>query len=208
MHGVPGGPELEEGGAAARPRPLDGGGARRVDRAHVHAVHRLGGEAEPLCPPGEVAPQHLPDRGGDGVSVVLAREDHRQMEDHGEVERFEQHPLVHGPVAEERDRDPILPPDLERERRAAGHGSAGPHDAVRSVDAEIEVRDVHGAAASAVVAALPAEQLREHPVRGAALGENMAVPAVGARNHVVRAKGGADPDRDPPPPRCIRGPDR
>ena len=34
-----------------------------------------------------------------------------KAEDDGEVERLEQHPLVHGPVAEERDRDPILSPD-------------------------------------------------------------------------------------------------
>ena len=79
---------------------------------------------------------------------------------------------------------------------AAGHRSAGAHDAVRAVDPEREVRDVHGAAAPAVVAGLATEQLCEHAPGLSALGEDVSMPSVGAGDDVGVAQCRAHPDRD------------
>ena len=60
----------------------------------------------------------------------------------------------------------------------------------------VRVSDVHRAALAAAVAGGLAEELGEHAVDGRALGQAVAVPAVGAGDVVVPAQGFADADGD------------
>ena len=67
--------------------------------------------------------------------------------------------------------------------------------AVRAQDALVPVRDVHGAALALAIARLTAEKLRHHEVKVAALGYDVAVAAVRARDKVVVAQAFADGGR-------------
>ncbi len=83
-----------------------------------------------------------------------------------------------------------------RERRAGGNAAARGDDSVRTEHAEREVRDVHRAApTTAHAGGLPVE-LRHQPVEADALGDRVAVPAVGRRDVVVATQRSAHAGRD------------
>ena len=71
-------------------------------------------------------------------------------------------------------------PRTGRERRAGRDAHAAADDAVRAEDAGVDVGDVHRAALALAVAGRLAEQLGHHQRRVAALGDAVAVAAVGA----------------------------
>ena len=98
-------------------------------------------------------------------------------------------------VAEERDRHAAVGAELGGGRGAHGDRQAGGDDAVGAEDPEVGVGDVHRAAAPAVRALVLAHQLGEHPERVEALGQAVAVAAVGRRDDVGRAQRPARPDR-------------
>ena len=75
--------------------------------------------------------------------------------------------------------------DLQRLRGAGGDRDAGGHHAVRAEHADREVGDVHRAALALVVAGGAAEQLAHHRRRIGALGQRVAVAAVGGGEQVV-----------------------
>src|SRR3989442_9053321 len=83
---------------------------------------------------------------------------------------------------------------LRRERGPGRDTGRATHDGVGAEVAGLGIRDVHGAALAPAVARLLAQQLREHPVDRGALGQAVAVAAVGAGDEVVPAQGLADPD--------------
>ena len=123
-------------------------------------------------------------RGELGVAVVLAEEDHRQLPDGGEVQRLVEGALRRRAVAEEGHRHAAVGPQLRRRRRPHRDRQARGHDAVGAEDPELRVGDVHGAAAAAVGALVLAHQLGEHPGRVQALGQAVAVAAVGRGDDV------------------------
>ena len=133
-------------------------------------------------------------RGELGVAVVLAEEDHRQLPDGGEVQGFVEGALRHRPVTEERHGHAAVGAELRRRRRPRRDRQAGGDDAVGAEDPELRVGDVHGAAAAAVRALVLAHQLGEHPGRVQALGQAVAVAAVGRGDDVRRAQGPARAD--------------
>ena len=69
-------------------------------------------------------------------------------------------------------------------------------DAVRAEHADLEIGDVHRAALAAAIAAFTPEQLAHHGERVGALGEGVAVAAMGREQHVVAGEVGADAGRD------------
>jgi hypothetical protein len=79
---------------------------------------------------------------------------------------------------------------------AGGDADAAADDAVGAEDAGVEVGDVHGAALALAVAGGLAKQLRHHQVEAAALGDAVAVAAVGAGDVVLGAQRGAGADGD------------
>ena len=95
-------------------------------------------------------------------------------------------------VAEECDGDLAVLAELGAESRAGGDGDAGADDAVGAQVAEFDVGDVHGAALAAAVAGGTAEEFGHHLVHARALGNAVAVAAVGAGDEVAVVQGGAD----------------
>jgi len=105
-------------------------------------------------------------------------------------------PWAGGAVAEERDDDPIGSREPRRQRGAGADGQPGRHDAVAAEDVEVQRGDVHGSAEAAAVPVLPSHQLGHHPVHPRALGDAMAVAAVGPDDVVVLAQRRAGAGRD------------
>ena len=133
-------------------------------------------------------------RGELGIPVVLAEEDDRELPDGGEVQGLVEGALCHGAVTEERHGHAAVGAQLRCRRRPRRDRHAGGNNAVGPEDADPRVGDVHGAAAAAVRALVLAHQLREHPGRLQALGQTVAVAAVGRGDHVRRAQGPAGTD--------------
>ena len=85
---------------------------------------------------------------------------------------------------------------LRRERRAGGRGDAAADDPEAADEAVLEVDDVHRAGAPAADAGRAAEHLGGQRLGLGALGERVAVAAVGAADVVVGLERHADADRD------------
>jgi len=94
----------------------------------VEPVHTLGRHPERACACGDLAAGDGPRARRDRPAVVLADEQHRQPPRLREVERLQQHALVHRAVAEEPDPDGARPQPLCRKRKAARHRRARPDD--------------------------------------------------------------------------------
>ena len=90
---------------------------------------------------------------------------------------------------------PSSSPQLRGHRGAVGDRKAGGHDAVGAEDPELRVGDVHGAAAASVGPLVAGHQLGEHALGVQALGQAVAVAAVGRGDHVVGAQRPARADR-------------
>ncbi|MNV46251.1 hypothetical protein D3C71_1380750 [compost metagenome] len=129
---------------------------------------------------------------GRGNLVVLADEQHRQLVDLRPVQRFEKRPAVDRAIAKEADRNRVLAAQFEGMGRAHGDRQAGGDDAVRAQHADRKIGDVHGAALALVVAGGAAKQLAHHARAVGALGQRMAVAAVGGGEQVARMQMGAD----------------
>ena len=130
------------------------------------------------------------------VMVVLEHEDHRQLQHHGHVQGLEGRPLVAGAVAAEGDRDRALAVELGRQARAHRQGRAGADDAVGAQHALADVGDVHRTGPALAQAVAPAVDLQHHPLHVAALGDAVAVAAVGRDDIVVVGQVFAHADRD------------
>ena len=101
--------------------------------------------------------------------------------------------LVRRAVAEHRDRDPALA--LGGERRAGGGGDAAADDAEAADEAVLDVDHVHRARPPAAHAGGAAEHLGDQRVGVGALGERVAVAAVGAGEVVAGLERRAHADR-------------
>ena len=72
----------------------------------------------------------------------------------------------------------------------------GADNAVRPQHADGEIRDMHGAALALAVTAFAPEQLAHHLVGISALGQGVAVTAMGREQIVIAPQVGADPSSD------------
>lgn len=169
----------------------------RVHREHVVAVDLRGRDAQRFgTRRGTFARGHRAARGGRAPAVVLADEQHRQLVHAGPVQRLEEGAAVDRAVAEEADRERVaLAQHLLRMRRAHRDRQPGRHHAVGAQHADREIGDVHRAALAAVEARGLAEQLAHHACEVGALGQRVAVAAVGGREVVARAQVRADAGR-------------
>ena len=133
-------------------------------------------------------------RGRLGVAVVLDHEYGGQIPDLGQIVAFENSALVGAAVADETDRHAAGLQDFRRQRRAADQRTAGPDDAVRPQHAFGEVGDVHRAALAPAQAFAASEDLQHHRIGVAALGDAMAVAAMGRGDDVTVVEMQADAD--------------
>ena len=98
-------------------------------------------------------------------------------------------------VTEEGDRDTLLAPHLEGERRPDDPGQASSHDGIRPEVADLDVVEVHRAPVAAAAALdLPVE-LGHDPLDMRALRYRVAVRAMRRRDHVLARQRGADAGR-------------
>ena len=131
-----------------------------------------------------------------GVAVVLAEEDDRQLPDRGEVHRLVERALGHRAVAEEGHRDAAVGPELRR------GGGARRRSAGRRRRCRWRRRCPSFGSAMCIEPPRPrlvpcvlAHQLGEHPERVEALGQAVAVAAVGRGDDVVGPQRPARADR-------------
>src|SRR5215212_9652535 len=132
--GQPVGPGFDQGRTIAPPRPVYGLFRRLVDREDVVAVHLIAGEAVTIGPSGDRA-RYLQRRwDGDGVDVVLDKEDDGQVVDAGEVHRLVPVALAGRGLAAANQYHPVLVTHLERQstpnrlRKLDTHRSRGGDD--------------------------------------------------------------------------------
>ena len=128
--------------------------------------------------------------------VVLADEDGGDLPELREVERLVERADVRRAVAEERDRDARLVAELEGERGADDRGQAAADDGVRAEVPALDVVQVHRAAVAVRAALELAVELGHDLVRVRALGERVAVRAVGRGEDVALLERVADADGD------------
>src|SRR6266851_1553145 len=187
---------LEERGPLAAARALHQSLHGGVHRLHVLAVDALGVDAHRAGPQQDLARDRLGGGGVLEVKVVLADVDDGQLPERGHVHGLVEQALPQRAVAEEAHRDLAALAHLGGERGAGGDARGAAHDGVGAEIAGLGIGDVHRPALAAAVARLLAEQLGEHPAHRGALGQAMAVAAVGARDEVVALERLADADRD------------
>ena len=135
------------------------------------------------------------DRRRRGVEVVLADEDGGRLLHAGEVDRFVEAGVVDRAVAEEGDTDAAGLAEDGADADARGVADAGADDAVGAEQADRAVVEMHRAAAAAATAVALAEELGHQDARVHALGERVAMAAMGRRHPVQRREVGADADR-------------
>src|SRR5262245_37308820 len=183
-----------------RAAPLPGAGdrlARRlVHREEVEAVDNDAGHAEPGGTVGDVVAGHRPGTGcGLGIPVVLGDEDGRQVPHRGQVHRLKRRALVARAVTEERDADAAGALDLGGQRRPADQRRPAADDAVGPEHALGQVGDVHRAALAVAASGLAPVDLGHHLADVDALGDAVAVTAVGAGDRVTVIEVAAYTDR-------------
>lgn len=168
-----------------------------VHREHVVAIDLGGRDVEGFgARRGAVTGRHRSAGGGGAPAVVLADEEHGQPVHARPVQRFEKGAAVDRAIAEEADGDVVARlQQLLRMRRADGDRQPCRHHAVGAEHADREIGDVHRTALAAVEARGLAEQLAHHPRQVGALGQRVAVAAMGGGEVVARAQMGADAGR-------------
>ena len=135
------------------------------------------------------------DRGELGIAVVLAPEHDGEVPHSGQVHRLVERSLGYGAVAEERDGQAAIGPELVGGGGPGGDGEAGADDAVGPEDAEGRIGDVHRPAPTPVRPRVAGHQLGEHPLRVEALGQAVAVAPVRRGDDVVGPQRPARADR-------------
>ena len=131
-----------------------------LDRAHVHAVDLLAGNAERDAALREIGLRRgALDRGAHGVAVVLDDVDDRQLPELGHVEALVDLALVGRAVAEIGQRDVVVAAVLVGEGEAGAERDLRADDAVAAVEVLLVGEHVHRAALAARIAAAAAGQL-------------------------------------------------
>src|SRR5262249_37524703 len=117
--------------------------------------------------------------------VVLDHEDDREIPDRGEIEALQEHALVGGAVAHEADAHPAIAAELGGEPGPAGEWCSGAEDAIGAHHAFREIGDMHRAALAAAGAGGAAIDLAHHLPHFHALGDAMAMAAMGGGDAVA-----------------------
>ena len=177
---------MQEAGTTTGPDGLHEVADRLVDRQHVVAIDPDRRDAQALGPRRRAgAGGDGGGAGGRGEGVVLADEEHRQVEDAGPVQALEEGAAVDRTVAEDAGDDAPIPEQLHCVGGAGRDLDVGADHAVGAEHPDPEVGDVHRAALAAAAPAGAAEQLTHHRLRVRTLGERVAVAAMGGEQQVV-----------------------
>jgi hypothetical protein len=128
------------------------------------------------------------------VEIVLAGIDDRQLPERGHVHHLVEQPLAERAVAEEADGDGARAEALGGQRSTRGDAGGAADDGVGAQIAVFLVGDVHRSALAAAIAFRLAEQLAEHFLELRALGDAVAVAAVGGGDVVCLFQRLADAD--------------
>ncbi len=186
---------LDQRRALAGAGALDGGARNLEHGEDVVAVDRDAGDAIGGGLAGDLGIEgRLGERRRRGVEIVLADEDDRRLLDAGEVHRLVEAAVVDRAVAEEGDADVVAALGPGADAGAGGVADAGGDDAVGAEQADRAIVEMHGAAAAAAAALDLAEQLGHQDVGIHALGEGVAMAAMGRGHPVGGAEMGADAD--------------
>src|SRR5205823_553267 len=187
------GVDLDRTRSAAGAGTLD-----RLTRGFVHRKEIVATDLDRRQPEtgrtaGDVtAADGVADPGAFAILVVLEHKDRRQFQHHRHVHRLEGGALVRAAVTGERDRNGAAPQGLRGERRADDQRRAAADNAVGAEHAAVEIGDVHRAALATAQPALLGEEFLHHQNRVAALGDAVAVAAMGAGDVVLGTKMRAD----------------
>ena len=176
---------LDQRGAASATGALDGFECDGANGECVHSIdddtrHAVRGSA--LGNVGELHVTLL--RRELGVAVVLAHEQHGQVPHGSHVRGFMEGTDVGRSVAEEARGNSPITAVLRRECGTYRDRNAATDDRVGAEHAAIHVDDVHAAAATLAVAGRLAIELGEHRAEFRALGDRVAMAAVGRRDLV------------------------
>ena len=188
---------MDELRAAAGAHVFDQSPGQCIERHDIVAVDGMGRHAEALRPRRRPRPAgHIAGAGAGRIAVVLAHEQHRQIVDPGPVEPFQEGAAIDRAIAKETRHHHVFAKQPLALRRTGGNRQAGRHDAVGAQHADRKIGDVHRAALAVAGAAGAAEQLSHHRQWIGALGQSVAVAAMGAGNQVGPAQIAADAGRD------------
>ena len=189
------GSALEERRAAAAAGAFAGLLHGEPDGEHIVAVHRnarhaIGGRFR-----GNVGIEgHRAEGGGGRIEIVFADEHHGGVLHRGEIQRLVEIAVIAAAVAEEGDADIVTALLPCRHAGAGGVADAGGDDAVGAEQADRAIIEVHRAAAAAADAIGLAKQFGHDALWIAALGEGVAVAAMGGGDPVGSPQMGADAD--------------
>ncbi|MNG92340.1 hypothetical protein D3C79_512720 [compost metagenome] len=173
---------------------FDGSTGGLVHGKEVETVDGDTGHAEPGRAVGDMVAGNRPGRGGGfGVAVVLGHEDARQVHDRGHVHGFEHGAFVGSAIAEEGHRHIVVALDLGSQPGPGYKRCTGPDDAVGAEHAFFQVGDMHRTALATAHAGLLAVDFGHHAVHIHALGDAVAMTAVGRGDAVAVAQVGHDP---------------
>src|SRR5271165_2600701 len=187
--------DLDRAGSAAGTGALDRLTRGFVHRKEIVATDLDSRQAEPGRTSGDVtAADGIAYSGAFAVLVVLEHKDRRQLQHHRHVHRLEGGALVRAAVAGERDRDGAASQGLGGQCGADHERRPATDDAVGAEHAAVEIGDVHRSTLAAAQPALFGEQLLHHQNRVAALGDAVAMAAMGARDVVPWPEMRADAD--------------
>ena len=166
-----------------------------VDGQHVVAVHGFPGDAVGGRAAGDagVAGGRGQWRAG-GIEIVFADEHHRRRQGSRQVEGLVKGAVADGSVPEEGHRNAAAAAHFFRQRRAHRGRNAGPDQPVGPQQAGLGVIQVHAAATAAVASRRSAGQLGQRLLGRQALGQRMAVAAMGAGDGILPPQVGAHPD--------------
>ena len=183
---------VQEGRPASLARPDNRLHGLPVGRRGVVSVHRDAGDPVRGGPHGEIVHRCGAEPGRElGVLVVFAHEHHPQAVGGGEVERLVEGPLVDAPVPEEAHRHLAGAPVAGGEGRPGGDTQPAGHDPVGPQHPDREVGHMHRTSPAPAGAGCLAVQLRHDRTQLHALGDGVAVAAVGGGDVVVTFQGGA-----------------
>ncbi len=104
--------------------------------------------------------------------------------------------IVHRAISEERHRHPVSLQQLETVTGPCGLQDARPDYAAGAHHPNFGREQVHAAPAAGRATGLAAIELGEQLARLQSFGQRVAMPAVGAKNHILPPQMGTDADRD------------
>ena len=163
--------QLQELGAGAGSRPPDGRLSQAQHGIQVIAVTRC--RRQPMRCSNRVngaVRLALIEPGVDRELVVLADKHNRQLVQGRKIERFVDHAFFEAPIAKKDHRDLGLALKARGPSRAHSQGHCATNNGGGAHEADVQVNQVHGAAAPATATGSPAVELGQHGFEAAALG--------------------------------------